>query len=89
MADNQNKMNKIFSDIKANPSKLFGLLYPYMLLIGLAIGIIYISNINNISRQNVPPKLQDTTEVKDLPVVEPKTIPPIDIMALSKPNHRI
>ncbi len=87
MADNQNKMNKIFSEIKANPLKLFGMVYPYVFLIGLAIGIIYISNINNISRQKVPPKLQDTTEVKDLPVVEPRTIPPIDIMALSKPNE--
>ncbi len=89
MADNQNKMNKIISEIKADPLKLFGLLYPYMLLIGLAIGIIYITNINYISRQNVPPKLQDTTEVKDLPVVEPKTIPPIDIMAESKPTPEL
>ena len=89
MADIQNKMNKIFSEIKANPLKLFGILYPYILLVGLALGIIYITNINNISRQKVPPKLQDTTEVKDLPVVEPKTIPPIDIMAESKPTPEL
>ncbi len=89
MADNQNNMNKIFSEIKANPLKLFGMVYPYVFLIGLAFGLIYIANFNNITRQKVPPKLQDTTEVKDLPVVEPKTIPPIDIMALSKPNQNL
>ena len=89
MADLKNNLNKIISEIKADPLKLFGILYPYMLLIGLAIGIIYISNINNISRQNVPPKLQDSTEVKDLPIVEPRTIPPIDIMAESKPTPEL
>ena len=86
MADNQNQMNKLITEIKANPLKLFGIVFPYIFIIGLAIGLIYTSNINNITRQKVPPKLIDTTKVKDLPVVEPKTIPPIDIFAMSNPN---
>ncbi|MEO8398398.1 MAG: cytochrome c [Ignavibacteriaceae bacterium] len=87
MVGDKNKMNNKFSEIKSNPAKLFALVYPYVLVIGLLFGIMYMKNLNIISRQTVPPKLQDTTDQKDLPIVQPKTIPPINIMEVSKPTQ--
>ncbi len=89
MVNNQNKMKNKLEEVKSNPLKLFGMVYPYIFILGLALGFLYINNMDNISRQKVPPILQDTTAVSDLPVVEPRTVPPIDIMELSKPNQQL
>lgn len=66
-----------------NPGAKFGALYIYVLVIILAIGIYYVNNLENISRQSVPPVLKDTTVVSDLSVKNAQIIPPIDIKTVS------
>jgi len=75
--------------IKEEPVKAFTLLYPYILVIGIAFGFIYLNNLNLISRQNVPTVLPDTTKVEDLKIITAKTIPPVDIFTLSQPNDQM
>ena len=84
-------MKEILDGIKSkteqatkNPGAKFGALYIYVLVIILAIGIYYVNNLENISRQNVPPVLKDTTVVADLSVKNAQTIPPIDIKTVSQ-----
>jgi len=84
-------MKEILDGIKSkteqaikNPGAKFGALYIYVLVIILAIGIYYVNNLENISRQNVPPVLKDTTVVADLLVKNAQDIPPIDINAVSQ-----
>jgi hypothetical protein len=87
MSDFEIKMNKKIKEIKENPGKIFGLVYPYVLVIGVALGLMYISNLNDIARQSVPPRLVDTLAAQDLEVVKPRSIPPLDIIAVSKPSQ--
>ena len=63
-----------------NPGAVFGLLYPYVLVVILIIGIYYVKNLDNISRQNIPPVLSDTTVVSDLTVKNAMNVPPISIL---------
>lgn len=84
-------MKEILDGIKSkteqatkNPGAKFGALYIYVLVIILAIGIYYVNNLENISRQSVPPVLKDTTVVSDLVVKNAQTIPPIDIKTVSQ-----
>jgi mono/diheme cytochrome c family protein len=84
-------MKEILDGIKSkteqatkNPGAKFGALYIYILVIILAIGIYYVNNLENISRQNVPPVLKDTTVVTDLWVKNAQNIPPIDIKTVSQ-----
>ena len=71
--------NKTRQHLK-NPGAVFGLLYPYVLVVILIIGIYYVKNLDNISRQNIPPVLSDTTIVSDLTVKNAMNVPPINIM---------
>ena len=49
------KIDEILEQIKSNPGAAFGLLYPYILVIILLIGLYYIGNISNVVQQKVPP----------------------------------
>jgi len=84
-------MKEILDGIKSkteqatkNPGAKFGALYIYVLVIILAIGIYYVNNLENISRQSVPPVLKDTTVVADLSVKNAQNILPIDIKTVSQ-----
>lgn len=75
--------------IKEEPIRAFALLYPYVLVIGIGIGLFYLSNINQITRQSVPTVLPDTTRIEDLKIVTAKTVPPVDIFAFSQPTDQL
>jgi mono/diheme cytochrome c family protein len=84
-------MKEILDGIKSkteqatkNPGAKFGALYIYVLVVILAIGIYYVNNLENISRQSVPPVLKDTTVVVDLSLKNAQIIPPIDIKTVSQ-----
>ncbi len=77
-------------EIKKDPGKIFGLVYPYLLLIGLAVGLLYISKLNFIGRQESPPQLPDTTNVPvEITMQEARTVPPVDIMKLGQPTDSL
>lgn len=75
--------------IKEEPVRAFALLYPYILVIGLGFGLFYLSNLNTITRQNIPTVLPDNSVIKDLIIVKGKTIPPVDIFSISSPSNQI
>jgi mono/diheme cytochrome c family protein len=73
--------------LKSDPGKILGFVYSYILIVIIALGILYITNLGNIARQSIPLVAADTTKVNDLPVVEPGIIPPINIMEISTPGE--
>lgn len=66
-------------EIKNSPGTIFGLVFPYFLVVGLLIGLYFVSNIEFTSRQKVQPVLLDTVKVQDLSTQESKMIPPVDL----------
>jgi mono/diheme cytochrome c family protein len=89
MIDFQHIVKEKLRFIKENPGKVFGLIYPYIFIIGLVIGLVYISKLGQIARQKIPPVLPDTVAPKELRIIEPKTLPPVDVMQLSKPSEEM
>ena len=88
MSNNVKSKLNLFADIKEHPVKILALIYPYILIIGVGIGIFYINNINNIGKNIISPTIVDsTTEIKDLPLIQPSTAPAADIMTLAQPNE--
>ena len=83
------QLKKQLLAIKEEPVRAFALLYPYVLVIGIVFGLFYLSNINLISRQSIPPVLPDTTKIEDLKVISAKTVPPIDIFTLGQPSDQM
>jgi mono/diheme cytochrome c family protein len=86
-------LNKIvkdkFEQVKSQPGKVFGLLYPFIFIIITVICFIYVFNLQYIARQNVNPPIPDSTSQKDLQIVQAKTIPPIDITKVSIPSPEL
>ncbi len=79
----------ISSKIKENPGALFGILYPYFLVLVVVIGLYYVSKLDIITRQNIPAVIPDTTVILDLPLMEARTVPAIDINVLAEPNSEL
>ena len=76
-------------EIKQNPGMLFGLFYPYILVIILAIGIYYLANEANVAQQKVPPLTAQPVIITDLTLQQPREIPPIDVNKISIPTPEL
>ena len=79
-------LKSISSKIKENPGAIFGILYPYILVLVVLIGLYYISKLDFITKQKIPAVVPDTTVVTDLPMVNASTVPAIDIQTVMEPN---
>lgn len=66
-------------EIKNSPGTIFGLIFPYFLIVGILIGLYFVSKLEFLSRQKVPPVLIDTVVVADLQLREAKIVPPIKL----------
>lgn len=71
-------------DIKNSPGTIFGIIYPYILIVGVVMGLYYLANVENISRQKVPAVIPDSTVVADLQIKESRIVPPISISEISE-----
>jgi len=76
-------------EIKQNPAMVFGLIYPYILLIILGIGIYYLANEANVAQQKIPPLTTPPVQVADLTLQQPKVIPPVDVNQISVPTPEL
>jgi mono/diheme cytochrome c family protein len=76
-------------ELKQNPGMLFGLLYPYILVLILAIGIYYLANIANVAQQKVPPLTAEPVIIADLTIQQPKVIPAVDINKIKVPTPEL
>lgn len=89
-------MNDILQMIKdriqeaqKNPGALFGLLYPYMLVVIVVVGLHYVSNLDFIARQKVPAFITETTIADDLSIQPAKMVPPINILQYAEANDEL
>lgn len=76
-------------EIKNSPGTIFGLVFPYFLIVGILIGLYFISKMEFLSRQNVPPVLRDTVVVSDLQMREAKIVPPINLSEIKNPTPQL
>lgn len=78
-------------ELKENPGAIFGMIYPYILVLIVIIGLYYISNLDDIARQNVPPvvTIEDTTQTTVDKIVEAKNVPPIDITNMKEASPEL
>jgi mono/diheme cytochrome c family protein len=89
MSDFQDNLKDKLEDLKKNPGKIFGLLYPYIFVVILILGLIYMANLGQIARQTIPPALPDTTAPKQLEIQEPRTVPAVNVDELSQPTDEL
>jgi len=89
MEEIKKKIIEFLSEVKHNPGTMFGILYPYILVIIIIIGLYYVSNIGNVALNEQPAFVPDSTVVADLPVVAARTVPPIDIFKLKEPSAEL
>jgi mono/diheme cytochrome c family protein len=79
-----------FAEIKENPASIFLIIYPYVLIIGIAIGLFYMHRLNEIERKTVPPAAPDTVaEQTDLKLIEPSTEAKVNLAALIQPSDSL
>jgi len=79
-------LKSISSKLKENPGAIFGMLYQYILVLVVLIGLYYVSKLDFITKQNIPAVVPDTTVVTDLPMVNASTVPALDIQTVMEPN---
>jgi mono/diheme cytochrome c family protein len=79
-----NKKSKYGKDQKR--SGFFALIYVYILVVILVIGILYSENMSNMEKASVPPPLPDTTQTKQLTIQEPQMMQPANLAELVKPS---
>jgi mono/diheme cytochrome c family protein len=85
-----NGKKNIIEDLNAHPVKILGLIYPYILIIGVGIGMFYYSKLDKIGMNKIPPAISDTTSaVKDLTLKEPSVTPKADVSELVKPSQAL
>jgi mono/diheme cytochrome c family protein len=87
------ELKKILTDfvksIKDNPGTIFGILYPYILIIIVIIGLYYVANVGNIAINKTSAFVPDTIKISDLPVVQARTVPPVDIFKIKEPTPEL
>lgn len=89
MEEIKKKIIDLINEVKANPGTIFGILYPYILIIVVIIGLYYVSNISNVALNKTKAFIPDTTVQKDLAVVQARTVPPVDIFKLKEPTQEL
>jgi mono/diheme cytochrome c family protein len=89
MEEIKKKIIEFLNEVKHNPGTMFGILYPYILVIIVIIGLYYVANIGNVALNKQPAFIPDTTLVTDLLVVPARTVPPVDIFKLKDPTTEL
>ena len=91
MSNIENGKKSKLAELKNNPVKVMALIYPYIMVIGVGIGLFYLAKVNDIQKQTMPPVLKDSLAQipGDLNVELPKTVPQADVMALSLPSDSL
>ena len=84
-----NKINEILEQIRSNQGAAFGLLYPYVLVIILAMGLYYLGTMGSVVQQKIPPLISEVPEVVDLTVQQPRSIPPVDVKLISNSTSEL
>lgn len=76
-------------EIKNSPGTIFGLVFPYFLIVGVLIGLYFVSKLEFLTRQKVPPVLRDTVVVSDLQMREAKVVPPVNLAEIKNATPQL
>ncbi|MEP0860105.1 MAG: cytochrome c [Ignavibacterium sp.] len=76
-------------EIKNSPGTIFGLVFPYFLIVGVLIGLYFVSKLEFLTRQKVPPVLRDTVAVSDLQMREAKVVPPVNLAEIKNATPQL
>jgi len=89
MEELKNIISDFINKVKENPGTIFGILYPYVLTIIIIIGLYYVANVGNIAINKTSAFVPDTTIIADHPVVQARTVPPVDIFKMKDPTDEL
>jgi len=89
MEEIKKKIEELINEVKENPGTMFGILYPYILIIVVIIGLYYVANIGDVAINESPAYVPDTSVVADLQLKEARTVPPVDIFELKEPTEEL
>lgn len=79
-----------FMDLLKNPLRLFGGVYPYFIVITLAIGMFYLNNLDAIGFNKIPPKVNDsTTYATNVEMKEGGFVPAVKLETVSRPTDEL
>jgi len=80
-----------FKEILKNPVRLFGLSYFYFLTVGGFLGVYYIWNMNDVSRNEITPViLKDSVQfAQDVPMQRGALIAPVNVAEVGKPTKEL
>ncbi len=89
--DNKNKIETEidFKNLIKNPIRLFGWIYPLLLVLIMLAGIYYVKNIDNIYKNKLSPLISDSTFIKPTyELVQKKggIMPAVDLNLISNPT---
>lgn len=79
-----------FKELPKSPSRLFGWIFPFYLILFLIVGIYFVKHMNNASFNSVPAIYTDSLGVDvDVPVKKGGIMPAIDLAIISNPTPAI
>lgn len=80
-----------FKELLKNPVRLFGLTYIYFLLVGGFLGVYYVWNLNDVSKNAITPVvLKDSAQfVLDVPMQRGALIAPVNVTEVAKPTKEL
>lgn len=88
--ENQKYESEInFKNLLKNPIRLFGWIFPLILVILLASGVYYVKQLNNIHKNELSPLITDSTFIKienDLVQKKGGIVPAVDLALITKPT---
>lgn len=76
-----------FKNLLKNPIRLFGWIYPYLLLTFLVIGIIYLKNLDSVSFNELSPVLTDSlAQPSKIEMKKGGILPAVDLTKIKSPG---
>lgn len=73
-----------------NPLTFLAASYPYLFVVLLGIGIVYVKNLGTVNENSLPARVFDsTTIVKELPVSDPAVLTAVDAAMMKKPSDEL
>lgn len=79
-----------FKSVRDNPIRWFGFIYPFFLVVIVAVGLYYISQLDNIENNKTKPALFDSTiQWTDVVPQQGKIIKGINLSLITNPNNQL
>lgn len=90
MENNKYEPELEFKELIKNPTRLFGWIYPLIVLLMLSLGIYYVKHLDNIGRNLYSPLLADSSFIKkdvDIALKKGGIVPAVDLNIISNPTQ--